>query len=428
METELIKRVIKDQEEEVLSKFNAERIIDREYSTEIQRHITKTNAVVITGVRRSGKSTEALLLVKGKRHVHLNFDDPSLEGMKGPDLVKVTEAMTELKGNVEYIILDEIQNVKGWELYVSRLRETKKVIVTGSNSELMSEELASRLTGRYTSFTAFPFSFREFLDYNRFKPDVYLTNDIAKTRGFLDKYMLRGGFPEALALGERFLTQIYSDIITKDIERRYSIKHRSTFREFSKYVVSNISKEMSYNKLKNIFEIKSVHTVKNYLGFLEKAYIAFKVDKYSNKLKQQVLTGKKVYCIDTGLANALGFRIDEEKGRLLENVIAIELLRRKSYWNIHTEIYFWQDYKQHEVDFVVKESGSIKQLIQVSYRIEESDTKEREIRSLLAASKELRCNNLLIITYDFEGEEEKDGKKIIFMPAWKWLLLASGSS
>ena len=185
---------------------------------------------------------------------------------------------------------------------------------------------------------------------------------------------------------------------------------------------------MSYNKLKNIFGIKSVHTVKNYLGFLEKAYIAFKVDKYSNKLKQQVLTGKKVYCIDTGLANALGFRIDEEKGRLLENVIAIELLRRKSYWNIHTEIYFWQDYKQHEVDFVVKEGGSIKQLIQVSYRIEDSDTKEREIRSLLAASKELRCNDLLIITYDFEGEEEKDGKKIIFMPAWKWLLLASGSS
>ena len=428
METELIKRVIRDQEEEILSKFSTERIIEREYSAEIRKHTTKANAIVITGVRRSGKSTEALLLVKGKRYVHLNFDDPSLEGMKATDLVKVTEAIAELKGDVEYIILDEVQNVKGWELYVSRLRETKKVIVTGSNSELMSEELASRLTGRYTSFTAFPFSFREFLDYNGFRPDIYLTEDIAKTKTYLNKYLLGGGFPEALALGERFLAQIYSDIITKDIERRYSIRHRSTFREFSKYVVSNVSKEMSYNKMKNIFGIKSVHTVKNYLGFMEKAYLAFKIDKYSNKLKQQVLSSKKVYCIDTGLANALGFRIEEERGRLLENVIAIELLRRKSYWNIHSEVYFWQDYRHREVDFVVTEGNSIKQLIQVSYRTDDSDTKEREIRSLLAASKELRCDDLLVITYDFEGTEERDGKRIIFMPAWKWLLLTNRSS
>ncbi len=428
METELIKRVIRDQEEEILSKFSTERIIDREYSAEIRKHTTKANAIVITGVRRSGKSTEALLLVKGKRYAHLNFDDPSLDGMKATDLVKVTEAIAELKGDVEYIILDEVQNVKGWELYVSRLRETKKVIVTGSNSELMSEELASRLTGRYTSFTAFPFSFREFLDYNGFRPDIYLTGDIAKTKTYLNKYLLGGGFPEALALGERFLVQIYSDIITKDIERRYSIRHRSTFREFSKYVVSNVSKEMSYNKMKNIFGIKSVHTVKNYLGFMEKAYLAFKIDKYSNKLKQQILSSKKVYCIDTGLANALGFRIEEERGRLLENVIAIELLRRKSYWNIHSEVYFWQDYRHREVDFVVKDGNSIKQLIQVSYRTDDSDTKEREIRSLLAASKELRCDDLLVVTYDFEGTEERDGKRIIFMPAWKWLLLTNRSS
>jgi hypothetical protein len=161
---------------------------------------------------------------------------------------------------------------------------------------------------------------------------------------------------------------------------------------------------------------------------MEKAYLAFKIDKYSNKLKQQILSSKKVYCIDTGLANALGFRIEEERGRLLENVIAIELLRRKSYWNIHSEVYFWQDYRHREVDFVVKDGNSIKQLIQVSYRTDDSDTKEREIRSLLAASKELRCDDLLVVTYDFEGTEERDGKRIIFMPAWKWLLLTNRSS
>ena len=299
--------------------------------------------------------------------------------MKAEDLIKVNEAITQLKGEVNNIILDEIQNVKGWELYVSRLRETKRVIVTGSNSELMSEELASRLTGRYISFVAFPFSFGEFLKHTDSEVDVYSTQAIAKTKASFDKYMLLGGFPEALKLKERYLAQIYNDIIIRDIERRFGIKNKETFREFSKYIMSNISREVSYNKLKNIFGIKSVHTAKNYMGFLEKAFLAFKIDKYSPKLKQQMLSGKKIYCIDTGMANVMGFRSSEEKGRLLENIVAIELLRRTSYWDFKREIYYWQDYRQNEIDFVIKEKTAIKELIQVSYRVDNYDTKEREV-------------------------------------------------
>ena len=422
METETIKRVISDQEAETASKFKAERIISRECDAEIQKYTKKANAVVISGPRRSGKSTAAILLVKDKTYARLNFDDPSLEGMKAEDLVKVTEAIYDLKGDVEYVILDEIQNIKGWELYVSRLRETKKVIVTGSNSNLMSEELASRLTGRYVSFTTFPFSFREFLDYSGFKFNTHLTKDVARMKKLFDEYLRGGGFPEALAFGSRFLAQIYNDIITKDIERRFNIRYRETFRELSRYLVSNISKEASYNKLKNIFNIKSIHTIRDYVGFLENAYLLFKIDKYSPKLKQQVWTNKKVYCIDTGIVNAMGFRADEEKGRLLENMVAVELLRRKYYWNVNSSVFYWQDYAHNEVDFVVRENDAVTQLIQVSYRVDDYDTKSRETKSLISASKELKCGKLLVLTYDYEGVKKFEGKTIKFIPAWRWLL------
>ena len=422
METETIKRVIRDQEAETESKFRNEAIIPREYTSEIEKYMAKANAIIITGVRRSGKSTAAMLLAKGKRYARINFDDPSLEGMGAKDLIKITEAVQDLKGDVDYIILNEIQNIKGWELYVSRLRETKRVIVTGSNSELMSEELGSRLTGRHLSFTTFPFSFREFLVYKKFQPDIYLTRDIVHARKLFDEYALEGGFPEASLFGSRFLVQIYDDVLTKDIGRRFNVKYRETFRELSKYLVSNISKEMSYTKLKDIFKIKSIHTVKNYISFLEKAYIIFKIDKYSGKLKQQMQSGKKVYCVDTGMSNALGFRTAEERGRMLENIVAIDLLRRKFYWNAGYEIYYWQDYRQNEVDFVVKEGSSVKQLIQVAYRVDAYDTKAREIRALLSASKELKCNKLLVVTYDYEGKETVDGRNINFIPAWKWLI------
>ena len=424
MDVETIKRVIRDQEEETKFKLSNERIINREYLTEIKRHMKYPNAVVISGVRRSGKSTSAILLADNKSYGRLNFDDPSLDGIEARDLVNVTEAIYQLYGDVDCIILDEIQNVKGWELYVSRLREIKRLIITGSNSELMSEELASRLTGRYIKFVAFPFSFHEFLDYYDIKTDIYSTEGIAKVKGLFEQYVALGGFPEALKSKERYLIQVYDDIITKDIARRFNIKHRETFRELAKYLVSNVSRITNYSKLRDTFGIKSVNTVKDYISFMEMAFLIFKVDKYSSKFRHQISSGKKVYCIDTGMSNSIGFRVSEDRGRFLENVVAIELLRRKNYWDPLLEIYYWQDYKQNEVDFVLKRKNSISELIQVAYRVDTYDTKEREVKALLNAAKELKCENLLILTNDYEGHETIEKKEIKFMPVWKWLLLS----
>ncbi len=423
MDAEYLKRIITDQERETEENLKKRRIIKREFLEEVGKELKKPNAVIIAGVRRCGKSTAALLLLEKKRYAHVNFDDPGLSDFSASDFKPLDEAIASLKGDVENMLLDEIQNVRGWELYASKLRNTKKVIITGSNSRLLSGELATRLTGRYVMFTAFPFSFSEFLSYGGVSVNPYATPDIAKAKKYLIKYLSIGGFPEASDLGVRYLLQVYDDILTKDVEARFNIrKYRAAFRDMAKYLILNTSNETSYSKLKNIFGIASVNTVKNYLAFLENAYLLFRLDRYSPKLKERMLSPKKIYCTDTGMASALGMEWNEDKSRLVETAVAIELQRRRSYFNPRAGVYYWKDYQQHEVDFVVVEGGKARQLIQVSYKLGNEKVRKREMTALLKASEELRCNDLLIITWDEEGVEEESRKKVRVVPLWKWLL------
>jgi predicted AAA+ superfamily ATPase len=366
---------------------------------------------------------------------YINFDDERLFDFTSKDFDLLIQAFYELYGDFDYVVLDEPHNIQGWELFVSRLRRTKKVIITGSNSKLLSGELATHLTGRYIDFTLFPFSFREFLrfyDFSLSPEDVYSTKKEAQVKKFLDDYLSAGGFPERLIFGREILVRIYSDIIEKDILTRYKIKKKKTFKELTRYLISNFSSEISLNKLKNIFGIKDVHTLKNWISFLENAYLIFILERFSFKLKEQFIAPKKVYCIDTGLVGVIGYKLMEDKGKLMENLVAVELLRRKSYWYNSWEIYYWKDHQQNEVDFVIKEGKDVVQLIQVCYDVEMHKAKEREIKSLLKASKDLRCNNLTIINWDYYGEEEvqnqfergKKSKKFIikFIPLWRWLI------
>lgn len=418
MEVEQIKRIVKDQEEEIKDTFKKERIIEREIG---KINFLKSNILVIIGVRRSGKSTLAHLLLKGKKYAYINFDDERLFGIKTDELNKVLEAFYQLYGETKYIILDEPQNVEGWELFVNRVQRRKRLIVTGSNAKLLSKELATHLTGRYIDLPLYPFSFKEFLNYKKFIPDIYLTESIAKTRNYLKRYIDNGGLPESFKIGKRYILRLYEDIISKDIISRYKIKYIKDMKELSKFLVSNIASEMTYNKLKNMLNIKSVHTIKNYVDYLEASYLIFKLERFSFKLKKQILAPKKIYTIDTGIAN-IGFKFSKEYGKLMENTVAIELMREKSLDPL-IEIYYWKDHRQREVDFIVKKGTRIKKLIQVCYDIQKYGTKKREVDALTIASQELRCNNLLVITHEFEGEDTKNGKKIKFIPLWKWLLV-----
>lgn len=419
MEIEMLKSVITDQKKE-LEELLKHNIIKREALDYVKPFLKHPNILVILGVRRSGKSIFSGLLAQelAEEFAYINLDDDRLIGLKTEDLNIILQAFYELYGNIELIILDEIQNIKGWELFANRLRRTKKVIITGSNSNLLSGELATHLTGRYIDFTLYPFSFKEIVD---FSPDIHLTQDIARTRNRLNQYMRESGFPEFMKFGSSIIERTYKDIVTKDCLNRYGIRNKKTFRELANYLVSNFSEEYTYSKLSHIFNIKDVHTTKNYVEYLKEAFLLVSLDRFSYKLKQQVIAPKKIYVIDHGICNFMSFKFSENFGRIMENVVCINLLRRKAI-NNKIELYYWKDHQQSEVDFVIKEEEKVEELLQVCYDVSNTTTKERELRGLIKASKELRCDLLTVLTWEYESREKVDGKNIAFVPLWKWLL------
>ena len=417
---EAIREIVIEQREEMREIFEKEKIIEREMRNEAKRYIQVPNILAILGVRRCGKSMLSWEIFKDEKFGYINFDDERLVGMKAEDLNKVLEVFYELYGKgLKCIVLDEPQNIEKWELFANRLRRTKRVIVTGSNSKLLSGELATALTGRFVSFTIFPFSFKELLKFY----GVGIENITTSVRGevfkYLKEYLELGGFPERFRLGERIINEIYFSILTKDVLRRGKVKKEVELKKISNFLIGNFSKEFSFRSVKEFTGVKHLSTVSKWVDLLEQAYLLFVVERFSFKLKKPVFAPKKVYCVDNGLANSVSFRVAENFGRLMENTVFLELLRKRVYG---LEIYYYKDALQHEVDFVVKEGLRIKQLIQVTYASGRDEIEKREIKSLLKASKELGCKNLLVITWDFEGDESLEGRKIKFVPLWKWLV------
>lgn len=417
-----LQSIIKEQRQELEKIERDERIIDRERLKEAKSYLSHPNIVVITGIRRCGKSVFSYLMDKDSKFAYVNFDDERLAGLKTEDLDRILQAFYELYGDIEYIILDEPQNIKGWELFANRLRRTKKLIVTGSNSQLLSGELATHLTGRYIDLKLMPFSFREFLKFKAFKEvNAYTTKEKAEIINLLQEYLSFGGFPEVYKFGKSILLTIYETILNKDLILRYNINKIKEFKDLAKFLVSNSSEEITYSKLSRTLGIKHVSTVSNWISYFEKAFLFFKLERFDFKLKQQFIAPKKTYCIDTGIVDLMGFKFSENRGKILETAIGIELRRRKEK-DIFLETYYWKDAQQNEVDFVIKEKTKVTQLIQATYISNRQELKENRISSLLRASKDLKCNNLLFITWDFEGEEDFKGKNIKFIPLWKWLL------
>ena len=414
------KSLIKEQREELENIEKKERIIERIGLEKARKSLRHPNILAILGIRRCGKSIFSYLLAKNNNFGYINFDDERLVELKSEDLNKVLESFYELYGDVDYIILDEIQNVENWELFVNRLRRTKRVVLTGSNSKLLSGELSTHLTGRYLDIILFPFSFKEFLKLNGFRENkAYTTKEKAEIMKLLKGYLEIGGFPEAHKFGKEMISKIYEGIITKDILLRHNIAKKDEVKKLAKYLITNSSDEITYSRLGRMLDVKHVSTISNWISYLETAFLIFKLDKFDFKLKQQFIAPKKVYCIDSGLMNSIGFKFSENKGKVIENEVALELQRRKG---DSFEVYYWKDLQQNEVDFVLKRGKSVVQLIQVTYASSKEEIKEREINALLKSSKKLRCNALLVITWDYESEGKIKGKNIKFVPLWRWLL------
>ena len=364
-------------------------------------------ALIITGVRRCGKSTFLNQLIKKqKKAYYLNLEDPRLDGFDLTDFNKIEVVMKELYGEGGVYFFDEIQNIPKWEKFVRYLIDKKeKVVITGSNASLLSREMGTKLTGRYIQIEMFPFSFKEFLSMKKGSNSLNLFKE----------YLYNGGFPEFLKKeNPTILNRLLSDIVMKDISVRFNIKNTNILNKLAVFLISNVGKEFSYNSIKKMFEIKSVQSVIDYVSFFEDAYLIFSVPRFSYSFKQQQVNPKKIYSIDNGFSNINSASFSKDSGKMLENLVFLALRRK------YKEIFYFQEKK--ECDFVVKEKEKIIHAIQVCFDFNE-ETKDREIAGLLGALKEFNLKQGLILTYNQEDEFKIEDKIIKVIPVWKWLLI-----
>ena len=375
---------------------------------------------VIIGPRRAGKSFfAARLLGRMGGGGYVNFDDERLAGAS--DLDGILHTMDDVYGCPDHLLLDEIQNVPRWELWVNRLqRQGRRLLLTGSNSNLLSTELSTHLTGRHQQILLFPFSFPELPRLQ----GTELTG--AEQRSLLDAYLREGGFPEPWVKKydrAEYLRTLVNSVLYKDIVKRFRIRALQGLEDLAHYLFSNIAKEFSYQTLGRVTRCRSVHTVAKYLRYLEEAFLFFTVRRFSFKAREQTAANKKVYCVDNGMITALGFRSSPDEGRLLENLVAVVLRKREL--NQLAQVFFWRGTQNEEVDFVVREGLKVTGLIQVCRDVSDPKTRSREIRALLKAGSELGCRDLLILTPAVEKEESAQwfGIKgdIRYLPMWKWL-------
>jgi len=419
----LLKQVLVEQKE--LLKPSPD-YVERELLSKISSLNKLKHIVVITGHRRSGKSVFLSQIINkyyGLDNIYyLNLDDERLASLSLKDMNTVMEIFTLLFGKKRVIFLDEIQNLEGWERFVSRLyNEGYKIFVTGSNARLLSSELATFLTGRHIDIELYPFSFREFLAYKKSKLSdtkaFYRAEIRAKIRKFFDEYLRTGGFPEVVRYKKMALLRtMFSDVITKDVVGRYKVREVKTIREIAHFLISQAASEFSYNRIKNIYSLGSVHTAKNYIEYLVSTYMFIELSRFSYSLKEVQTRIKKIYVVDNGLVRAMGFSPSQAVGKLYENLVLSELKRRGK------EVYYYKDKRGREIDFVIRENQKVSQCLQVCFDYEDEATLKREINSLLAGLSEFRLKKGLILTSNNEDEFEINGKKIVFTPVWKWLL------
>lgn len=394
--------------------------IPREGIAKAKKSLQNNLIKVIIGPRRAGKSVFAMQMLAGLNFGYLNFDDERL--IKISDYDNLLKAVRQVYGDVKIILFDEIQNLPNWELLVNGLhRRGLNIIIIGSNAHLLSREFSTHLTGRYIQFQIFPFSFLEFLKAKEFslKETLWLKERQGLILSHLDSYLEKGGYPEIVVKNfeaKNYLTTLFDSILFKDIVKRYNVKYTKLLSDLASYLISNHANEFSFTKLKNTLGFRSVHTVENYTQYLTEAFLIFSLDRFKFKFKEQIRSPRKVYGYDLGIINALKFKSGKDIGRMMESLVAIELLRRGF------NLYYYKSTDGKEVDFVIRDGGQTSQLFQVSYNVDDYATKKREVASLLKAGKELGCAHLVILTWDYEAEEKHNDKKIIFYPLWKWLI------
>jgi len=418
MDKNKLRQVIIDQQVQFNKK---EDLIDRDL--DLQYYLKGNEITVISGIRRCGKSSLLKLIsqkIDGTK-VFINFDDIRLVDFNLDNFQDIQDIVLELfgdKGKVTYF-LDEVQNIGFWEKWVNNLYSLGiKVFVTGSNSNLLSSELSTYLTGRNKVIKLFPFSFREYLRFNNIESrdlDLLTTSEKTKIYTCFLEYFNNGGFPLILKNNDLELSrQYFEDILNKDILNRYRIREVKELKDLILFLFSNVGGIYSYSTLKKVCGIKSLSTIKNYIDYFQNVFLLYQVGRFDYSIKKQKVSSSKIYAGDTSFLKTVAFNFSENMGQRLENLVFLQLIRR------YNEIYYHLDKK--ECDFVVKENLKITQAVQVSLRLDNPATKKREIDGLLDAMAQYKLNEGYILTLEDDDLLKIKNKTIIIKPVWKWLL------
>ena len=395
--------------------------------------------ITVPGVRRCGKSSLFLLainqlireqIVTKEQILFLNFDDERLK-MNADNLDEILQAYRELYPAISlkdvYMFFDEVQMADDWQPFVRRVyeQECRHIFLTGSNSRMLSSELATSLRGRTLQYEEFPLSFNEFCDFTGIDTNRYVPESRAKLVNAFKVYLHGGGFPEVVLAAplykDRILQEYFFVMLYKDLVERYEIKNPEPIRYFIKRVMSNLTKPTSINRIYNELKSQGVSIGKNTLYDVivqtESIYLFFSLTKYEPSLVKENTGDKKYYCIDNGLRSVLLNPQSEDNGKLLENAVFLHLRRSL---RIQEELHYYKGKK--ECDFVVTEFDKVTRLIQVSYQMSDEETRKREIDGLLEAAKVTGCRELTIITMETEAEWNEQDMLIRILPAWKWML------
>ena len=394
--------------DELMSRPYLKRRSNHDLNLLLSSHLIK----LITGPRRVGKSTQALLMLRDKNFAYLNFDSQQL--LDAWDANLVMRILDDVYPGYDFILLDEVQNLKAWDMWVSELyRQGKNLVITGSNAKMLSSEMATVLTGKYLQVEMLPFSLEEFFDWN--KIDLHNSGDEnrADVLALTDDYMRNGGYPEVVAsrqLTRSYLDTLFDSIIWKDVAKRHNVRNITDLNDLSMYLVSNFCNPISANELTEELGFSSVNTTKKFMDYLHEPYLFYYLPRYNNKLKLMKKAPRKVYVVDNGFVAAKAFSLSDNLGRLLENQVFVELMRRG--FDTEKTMFYYRSRNDKEVDFVLRKGTHIERLVQVCYDMSSPKTEKREVESLIECAGELKCRNLVIVTNDDERIIEKNGYKI----------------
>lgn len=408
---------------EVVLKQKIER--DRLLAYDYQERIAQQTAVLyrdskmiklITGPRRAGKSSLALQMLRGQNFAYLNFDDSTL--LDGFDESKVEDLLDEVYNGYKFLLLDEVQNLTGWSIWVEKLyRRGTNLIITGSNANMLSDDIAAVLSGRYLEIRLYPFSAEEYKSYRQKSEQNAVPENV-----LYDNFLKYGGYPE-IALTpqvcEGYISSLYDSTIVKDIVKRYKVRKVDELYNVADWLLSNFTNAFSVTSLTEDLNMGSVTTVQKYCRYLQNTYLFQYLPRFNNKLKLMNKADRKCYVVDNGYILARAFELSSNLGRLLENLVFLELLKNGYNLKMH-ELFYYRSRNDREVDFVCRKGVTIQQLIQVCYDISSPKTRKREIDSLIECAEELKVNRLLIITWDQDETLEKEGYTIEVISVRNW--------